>query len=118
MKGDTIKSGANTIAAAGTSAITFVAGTANFGVRVSTSGTNITATAPYNGGSGTQYGLDVSATNSPNTNVTSTFGGQVATLSGPTTASISTLTFAATAAATTPAGTYTAAEQLIATGTF
>ncbi|HLZ14832.1 MAG TPA: hypothetical protein VKQ34_02460 [Candidatus Saccharimonadales bacterium] len=118
MKGDTLKSGSNTIPAAGTSAVTFVGGTAKFGFRVSTSGTNITATAPYNGGTGTQYGLDVTASNSPNTNVTSTFGGQFATLSGPTNNSVSTLEFAATASNTTPAGTYTAAEQLIATGTF
>ncbi len=118
MKGDTLKSGSNTIAAAGSSAATITAGTAAFGARVSTSGTNITPTAPYNNGSGTQYGLDITTSNTPNTNVTSTYGGQIATLSGPTTASVSTVTFAATASATTPAGTYTAAEQLIATGTF
>ncbi len=119
LKGDTLKNGANSIAAAGAAAKTLIAGTENFGVRLSTAGTNITGVAPYNGGSGSQYGLDItSAAGDSTANVTSTFGGQIATLSGPVSNSVSTLTFAATASNTTPAGTYTAAEQLIATGTF
>ncbi len=114
MKGDTLKSGANDIDAAGVSN-TFVAGTENFGVRVSATGTNITATSPYNGAAGV-YSLVV--TGGGTNDITSTFGGQVAALSAPVNSSVSTIRFAATASNTTPAGTYTAAEQLIATGTF
>lgn len=120
MKGDTLKTagGGNDINAAGTSAVAFSAGTERFGLRVSTAGTNITATAPYNGAAN-NYALDVTTAASDTTpNVTSTFGGLIATLSGPVSNSVTTLTFGVTAAATTPAGTYTAAEQLIATGTF
>jgi hypothetical protein len=116
MKGDTLKSGANDINAAGASAITFNAGTENFGARLSTAGTNITATAPYNGGTGTQYALNV--TGGSSSDITSTYGGQIASLSGPVNNSISTVTFAAAASNTTTAGTYTATQQLIATGTF
>lgn len=109
LKGDTLKSGSNDIDAAGASAAAIVAGTEKFGMRISTAGTNITKTAPYN--DATNYGFDTTST-------TSTYGDQICTLSGPTNASVSTLTFAATAGNTTPAGTYTGAEQLIATGTF
>lgn len=111
MKGDTLKAGSNTIPAAGASAITFAAGTADFGMRVSTPGTGITATSPYNGGSGTQYAFNT-------TNTLGTYGDNIATLSGPVNTSVTTLTFAATAANTTAAGIYTATEQLIATGQF
>jgi hypothetical protein len=114
MKGDTLKSGANDINAAG-SAVTFTNGTERFGLRLSASGTNITATAPYNGAAGA-YGLVVSGAGTDD--VTSTYGGQIANLSGPVNNSVSTVTFAAAASNTTAAGTYTAAQQLIATGTF
>lgn len=114
LKGATLTSGANNIDAAGASAVTLVAGTEAFGVRVSTSGTSITADAPYNGGSGTQYAFDVSST----PNVTSLYGDEIADLSGPVNTSVSTLTFAATASNTTAAGIYTGAQQLIATGRF
>lgn len=117
MKGDTLKDPqANDINAAGNSAITFVAGTENFGIRISTAGTNVTPTAPYNGGSGTQYAL--MTTGGGSSDITSTYGGQIADLTLPTNNSISTITFAATASVTTAAGTYTATQQLIATGTF
>ncbi|HJQ08987.1 MAG TPA: hypothetical protein VJ836_05905 [Candidatus Saccharimonadales bacterium] len=115
MKGDTLKNGSNDIDPAG-AVSTFAAGTEEFGVRLSTAGTNITGTAPYDGGSGTQYGLIVTGGGSDD--ITSTYGGQVAALSAPVNNSISTLTFAATASTTTPAGTYTATEKLIATGIF
>lgn len=111
LKGDTLKNGSYSIHAAGASPVTFAAGTEDFGVYVSTAGTNITAQAPYTGGTGGQYGLDT-------TNTTTTYGQKIAQLSGPTNGSISKLTWGATANNTTPAGTYTAAEQLIATGTF
>jgi len=115
IKGATLTSGANSISAAGAAAITISAGTAKFGTRISTPGTNITKIAPYDGGTGSQYGLDTSTANE---NVTTAYGDQFATLTSPTNSSISTLTWAATASSTTPAGTYAAAEQLIATGTF
>jgi hypothetical protein len=118
MKGDTLKSNGNSISAAGASAFTFVAGTEKFGVRVSTAGTNITAAAPYNGAAG-DYGLDITTADSDTTaNIKGSFGGVIATLSGPVNNSVTTLTFAAAASNTTPAGTYTAAEQLITTGSF
>lgn len=113
LKGDTLKSGSNQINPAGAAAVAFVAGTEDFGVRVSTSGTSITPQAPYNGAAGS-YGLDVTST----PNITSTYGQPLANLTAPANNSISKITWAATASNTTKAGTYTAAEQLIATGTF
>lgn len=117
MKGDTLKSGSNDINAAGTPAVLFVSGDGveHFGLRVSTAGTGITATAPYNGAADT-FGFVV--TGGGTNDVTSTYGGQIASLGAPVNNSVSTITFAASASSTTPAGTYTAAEQLIATGTF
>jgi hypothetical protein len=109
LKGDTLKSGSNDINAIGGTANPINAGTENFGLRISTAGTNITRTAPYN--DNTNYGLDTAST-------TSTYGDQICTLSGPTNSSVSTITYAATASLTTPAGLYTATHQLIATGTF
>ena len=110
IKGDTLKSGSNDINAAGATAVAFAAGTENFGTRVSTSGTNIAAAAPYNGAAN-NYGFDTA-------NTTSTYGDLIATLSGPVNSSVSTLTYGATASNTTAAGIYTTAHQLIATGTF
>jgi len=118
MRGDTLKSGGNSIAAAGTTPFTFANGTEKFGLRVSTAGTNISGVAPYNGSTG-NYGLDVTSADSDTTaNIKGSFGGIVASLSAPVSNSVTTLTFAAAASNTTPAGTYTAAEQLIASGTF
>ncbi|HKU18709.1 MAG TPA: hypothetical protein VJP80_05545 [Candidatus Saccharimonadales bacterium] len=114
MKGDTLKSGSNSIAPVNPAgAIT--AGTANFGFYISTSGTNITADNSY-GTSSSNYQLITTGGGAGD--VTTTYGGQFAHLTQPTTNSVTTLTFGATASPTTPAGTYTAAEQLIATGTF
>ncbi len=110
LKGDTLKFGTNSIPAAGASAITFTAGTADFGVRVSTAG-SCTATSPYDGGSGTQYAFNT-------TNTTSTYGDGICSTAGAVSSSVSKLTWAATAANTTPAGVYTSTEELIATGTF
>lgn len=110
LKGTTLTSGANDIDAAGATAVTFAAGTEKFGVRVSTSGTNITPDSPYNGAAG-DYGLDTA-------NTSSTYGDEIADLSGPTNTSVTTLTYAATASNTTAAGIYTTAHQLIATGRF
>lgn len=121
MKGDTLKFSTFSINPAGTTAIAFVAGTEDFGMCVSP-GAGVTAIAPYldstatcaTPGGTTKYGLDVTS----GTNITSTYGQQIATLAGPSNTTVSTTTFAATASLTTTAGIYTAAEQLIATATF
>jgi hypothetical protein len=110
LTGDTLTSGSNTIAAAGSSPATITAGTAAFGLYVSAAG-GLTLAANYNGGSGSQYGLNT-------TNTTSTFGDQVANSASTVNSATSTITYGATASTTTPAGIYTANHQLIATGTF
>jgi hypothetical protein len=114
MKGDTLKFGSNDIDPAGSSQL-FAINTEAFGLRMSTLGTGMTATSPYNATAG-RYSLIV--TGGGTDDVTSTFGGNIASLAGPSAGTISTITFAAAASNTTTAGTYTAAEQLIATGTF
>lgn len=114
MKGDTLKNGGNVLAAAGTTPVAITPGstTAQFGMRISASSAGITASAPYN--HATNYGLDISSA----TNITSQYGQQICSTAGPINGASATLTFAATAATTTPAGIYTATENLIATGTF
>lgn len=121
MKGDTLKSGSNDIDPAGagaaphTSGAAITAGTENFGFYISTTGTNIAAD---NGYGTTSSGYLLTNGGATAGDVTTTYGGQFAHLTTPTSNSITKLTFGATASATTPAGTYTASEQLIATGTF
>lgn len=101
---------------AGASAITFTAGTADYGMNVATStgglGT-VSPTAPY--GTSGAYAMDNTST--PD-NVTTTYGSQIASCSGAVSNTDNTMTFAATASNTTPAGIYTADMMLIATGTF
>lgn len=110
LKGDTLTSGSNTIPAKGATAGTITAGTAAFGIYLSTLGTNMSASSPYTTSSST-YALDTANTNS-------TYGQKIAAMSGPTNTSISTVTYGATAGNTTAAGIYTATHQLIATGRF
>jgi hypothetical protein len=110
LTGDTLKSGANSIAAAGSSPATITAGTAAFGLYISAAG-GLTMAANYNGGSGSQYGLNT-------TNTLSTFGDQIANSASTVNAATTTITYGATASPTTAAGIYTANHQLIATGTF
>lgn len=100
--------------AATTPATNMVAGTAAFGLRIASSG-GVTPSAPYNGASGDLYGMDTTTAGS---NVTTTFGSQALTSSGPVNNINNTWTFAATASNTTPAGIYTANIAAIATGTF
>jgi hypothetical protein len=118
MKGDTLKDSVtptpNNIDAAGSPATTFAAGIEFFGLRLSTAG-SLTAIAPYNGAVN-NYGLVV--TGGGTDDITSTFGGSIASSGGPVDSSVSTIMFAAQASNTTAAGVYTASEQLIATGTF
>lgn len=117
-----INSGANTPVAP-------VAGTAAFGLFVSDSATNtagvgtVTPDARFNDGVNENlaapltifYGMD---TTTSNDNVQSTYGAKIASSTGPVYRVYNNLVFAATAAAATPAGIYTANLSLIATGTF
>lgn len=92
------------------------AGTANYGMNVgSGTGTigSVDPTAPY--ATSGQYAM---AYTGAGTGVTSTYGSQVASSSGVVNAANNTLTFAAAASNTTPAGIYTATMGLIATATF
>lgn len=101
---------------AGASPTTFTAGTADYGMDIATStgglGT-VTPTAPYS--TAGQYAMD--NTSAPD-NVTTTYGSQIASCPGAVSNTDNTMTFAATASNTTPAGIYTAGMTLIATGTF
>jgi len=97
-----------------------VAGTAFFGLNVGTSSNNtsggsgtITPSANYGSTTG-EYGMGSVSGN----DVNSTYGAPIASSSGPCSFTNNTLTFAAQAINTTPAGIYTANESLIATGTF
>ena len=113
LKGDTLKNGAYAFASPSTSTPTAIAaGAEGFGLSVSTPG-GLTATSPYNGTT-TTFALDTNGT----TGVTSTYGQEVAKSTGVVNASTSTITWGAQASNVTPAGIYTATEQLIATGTF
>jgi hypothetical protein len=118
-KGDTLKAGTNQLAPVNGTAAALVAGsgTAQFGMGISNGnkGTGITVPAAYVGGASTGIATLV---NLVTANVTSTYGDPIATTTGPVNASITTTTWNATAANTTQAGIYTAAEQFIATGTF
>lgn len=118
LKGDTLKDSVtptpNDINAQGSPASAIAAATEGFGLRIATAG-SLTATAPYNGGAG-NYGFVVSGGGADD--VTSTFGGQIASVGAPVNNSVTTIEFAAQASNTTAAGVYTASEQLIATGTF
>lgn len=106
----------------GATAVTMAAGngTAQFGMCVG-KGANTTVAATYNDGSvnncattwnaASTYGMN-------GTNLTSTYGDQIFSTTGPVSGENNRCTFAATAATTTQAGIYTGNESLIATGTF
>ena len=113
LKGPTLTSGSDTFVTPGATPATFTPGqaTSDFGMFLSSLGTGVSASATYNGGTGGQYGFNT-------TNTTGTYGDTVATTAGPVNNAASTMQFGAIAANTTPAGIYTAAEQLIATGVF
>lgn len=91
---------------------TIPATTADFGLNVA-NGTGGTGTVTANGNYGTtasNYGMG--------SNVTTTFGDPIESSAAACANVNSTLTYAAQAAATTPAGVYSATHTLIATGTF
>lgn len=110
LKGATLTSGTNTIPAVSPSPGTIIAGTAAFGLYMSSLGTGMTAAGEY-AGTGGDYGFNVA-------NIGSTYGDIIVSSAGVLSNSISAVTFGATASNTTPAGIYTATEVLIATGTF
>ncbi len=118
LKGDTLKSGANTIPAAGTTS-TITAGTAKFGLHLPAATTTgpgtpvgtVNATTDYTDATG-KYGLNL-------TNTQDTFGDAICnTNSAPLNGIKVPLTYGVTASITTPAGVYTTTHQLIASGTF
>lgn len=102
------------VASGATTPQTITAGTAAFGMCVTAGTANTTATTPYNNAGCTQYGMDDSSASS----VRSTYGSPIFSSTGAINSENDTLTFAATASNTTPAGIYTANMSMIATGTF
>ncbi len=117
LKMDTLKSGANSIAAQGVActADSIATNVAQFGVRVSNVGAApLVATSPYDCAA-TNHTLDTNNT----TGTTSPYGQTVAnTTSQPLATTTGTVEFSAKAALTTPAGIYTTTANFIATGTF
>lgn len=114
MRGDTLRSGSNTIDPVGDTAAAIVAGAANerFGLNVNPSADgDVTADLNYAGAG--NYGFDQAITTAANG-----YGDRIAYTVGPIVHRDTTLTFAATAALTTPAGLYQTALDLIATGTY
>ena len=104
----------------GASPFLMVAGTAAFGMHA-TAGTQVpsgaltnSVTATY-AGAGSNYAFD---TTTALDNVTATYGNNVITNGSVASSVNNSYTFAATAAAVTPAGIYIANETMIATGTF
>jgi hypothetical protein len=102
------------VASGASTPTTITAGTAAFGMCVTEGSANTTATGAYNSAGCTQYGMD----DSSGTKTTSTYGSQIYSSTGPLNQENDTLTYAATASNTTPAGIYTSTQSLIATGTF
>lgn len=112
-----IAGGCASIAGIGSAAAVLTAGT--YGMCVAP-GAGVTAAANYldsvnscptSFNATSKYGMN-------GTNLTGTYGDQIYSTSGAVSAIASSLTFAAKAAATTPAGVYQGNEILIATGTF
>ncbi len=104
----------------GTSGLTITAGTAAFGASVGNgnfvgagSGTN-TAVARWN----TTPPAYIMDNTTANDNVSYTYGSKIITSTGQANGVVNTITFAATASPTTPAGIYTENFSLIGVGTF
>ncbi len=118
LKMDTLKSGANSIAAQGVAcaADSVTTSVAQFGLRVSNVGSAPleTITGAYDCGSGNHM-LDTNGS----TGTMSTYGQTIADTTGqPLASTTGTVEFSAKAALTTPAGIYTTTANFIATGTF
>jgi hypothetical protein len=97
----------------GVAAATTAAGTEYFGLRVSSSGAPLVGTAPYDGGTGTQYAFDDNNT----TGTQSIYGDSISTFNAGT-EQTGTLTFVGDIGATTEPGIYTTTLTFIATGTY
>lgn len=104
VNGTTLTSGGNTIDAIGGSALASNPGTEQFGLKVSASGGNGTASAPYNTAN---YAFD-----------TGSLPDQVASSSGVSDITTYTITYLANASYTTEPGAYTATHTYICTGNF
>ena len=83
------------------------AGTADFGLYLSTLGSGMSVASPYGSTSSSYY---YGASSSTAT--------EIASCSAPVNNTVSTITYGVTASNNTPSGIYTATHQLIATGTF
>ena len=105
--GATLTDGSGQTIPAMTTAGAITAGTADFGLYVSTLGSGMSVASPYNTSASNYY---YGASSSTAT--------EIASCSSPINNAVSTITYGVTASNTTPAGTYTATHQLIATGTF
>jgi len=111
-----LNAGTNSIPPQGTSPSTLTAGTASFGVNMGagSGGTGtLNGVAPYSTAS--NFAMDATTAGE---NVLTTYGDALASSSAPVNNVGNTLTFAATASNTTPAGIYTAKIILVAMGTF
>lgn len=103
--------------------IAAVGGFASIGNGSAKFGLNVGASSPASGGSGTvsadsNYGTLANSYGMDDTNVIAAYGDVIATSTGAVDSVNSPLEWAAAAAATTPAGVYTANESLVATGRF
>lgn len=121
MKGGTLKSnpacadgsGQNcSINPSGASATAGTAGTEQFGLRVTSTGAPLTATAPYNGGVN-NYAFDDNNT----TGTQSVYGQEIASTNA-STEKTGTLEFVGNISATTEPGIYTTTLTFVATGTY
>jgi hypothetical protein len=113
LKGDTLKSGSNSIAPSGVSCTVDTSPTEFFGLRVSTPGAGVTVQSPYNCSSGS-HGLDTNGANGS----TSPYGDPIATLSGPTNEVQSILEYAGKSSTTTKSGIYSSSQAFIATSSY
>ena len=105
VQGPTLTSGANTIAALGSSTAPSI-GTEQFGIRMNNSGGIGTVTAPY--ATAGQYAYTA----------TSTTPAQVASATGPSATTTYSVRYMANISAITKAGSYTTAHTYIATGNY
>jgi hypothetical protein len=112
LRGDTLKSGTFALDPYGATCGADSIATADerFGLRMSSLGGGMAATAPYNCISG-EHGFDLTQTNT-------LYGQQIANTSGATDVATSTIEFAAKSANTSEAGVYTTTLTLIATATY
>jgi hypothetical protein len=126
MKGDTLKSGGNTIAASGATCLTdpTVSTTAYFGLQVTVASPFNTADTVYNTGScataGAAHALDITTacSNGEGNIFSCAYGQKIASTPGPNVEASASLEWSAKAADATPAGIYTTAMTFIATGTY